>query len=317
MATGLGEGKLRQRRTSRLLAHSAAGLLALLAPAGLDATALTRAADGAAVPAEMADSTLASDQLVVALSAGEQIRLADQALTAETNGRALVALSSEFLTVAVTAGRLRLGEGPAAGPGQALVLALDGARIQRLGFDPRPLAASLTPGARALLGADVAGLVRARRRAAFWGSWEPFRVNARAPGPAALEQARMAYLGAPAIVAQRRQSAQVADAETRISRAAASFLSAWRERDAAALAALLDPAPFLARAGGSDLGERRARAATALLADPSLGALAGAQPGAVDARTGTAELTAADRRWRLHLVPRDRALFVAALEPLT
>lgn len=309
----------RRLAQARLFGRLAALLFAIgacLAPAGLQSAVLTRASDGAAVSEPMAGAVLASDQLVIAMSAGERVRLADQELVAEADGRALVALSTEFLTVAVTAGRLRLGNGPSAGPGQALLLALDGARIQRLGFDPRPLSASLTPGARSLLGEDIATLVRARRRAAFWGGWEPFRVNARAPGAAALERSRMAYLGTPTIVSQRRQSAQVADVETRLSRAAASFLNAWRDRDSAALAALLDPAPFLARAGAGDLGEWRARAATALFADPSLAGLGAAQTGTIDARGGTVLVVAADRRWRLRLVARDRALFVAALEPL-
>jgi hypothetical protein len=264
----------------------------------------------------MVGATLVSDQVIVSMSAGERIRLADQELVAETDGRALIALSTEFLTVAVTAGRLRLGDGPVAEPGQALLLALDGARVQRLGFDPRPLSASLTVGARSLLGEDIARLVRAQRRAAFWGGWEPFQVNARAPGAARLEQSRMAYLGTPAIVAQRRQSAQVTNVETRLGRAAGSFLSAWRDRDAAALAALLDPAPFLARAGATDLGQLRARAAAALFSDPSLSALGEAQAGTIDARGGTVLVAAGDRRWRLQFVARDRALFVAALEPV-
>lgn len=278
------------------------------------AATLTRAGDGAAVAADQADAALSADSLVAVLAAGESLVLADQRLRATADSRAMINLSSEFLTVAVTRGRMRLGEGPAAAAGEALLLALDGTRVQRLGFNAARLAATLSPGARPLLAEDLEAVLAGQRRSAFWGAWEPLRVNARAPAGAATEALRAAYLSDPAIVRQRRQAAGVAEVGTRSRRVAEAFLAALRDGDEAAVASMIDPLPFFALAGPRAIGDGRRRAAAALIADASLRAgLSSVRIGA--AGDGSIALVSDTRSWRLLLVPRDRALFVAALEP--
>ena len=276
------------------------------------AAQVVRVSDGAPVTA--VDSVLSQQPAAFSLGAGESLSIARMTFTAGGETRGLAALSSELLTIAVTHGRLSQG-GISAGPGQALVIALDGTRTQRLYFDAARLAASLSPGARPLLAQDIAAIARGQRRARFWGAWQPLRVNARMPGPPALEAARMRYLGEPAIVAQRRASASAADPTVRLHEVAEAFLSAWRSADAETIAALLDPAPFLSRGTAAELTPLRRAAAASLLADPGLRNVADAQTGGADLQTKSVALSSAGRSWRLRLVPRDRAWFVAALEP--
>lgn len=292
-----------------------AGAAAVVGPAPIGrATDLVRASDGSVV-AERAEQALAEDRLVLALAADETIELAGAEFRADADSRALVALSSELLTVAVTHGRLFQG-GVAAGPGEALVIALDGNRTQRLLFDAARLAETLSPGARPLLAGDLEPLARSQRRGRFWGAWQPLRVNARAPGPIALESARMSYLGDPAVVAQRRAAAGDAEPSTRARLAAEAFLAAYLAGDAERIAGLLDPAPFLTRAGAGELAQRRAGAAANLLRDGNLQRTLGSARLASVAEDGSsATLETPSASWRLALALRDRAVFIIGLEP--
>lgn len=301
---------MRAARDSILIMAAFAGT----APAS--GATLVRAGDGAAVAAEQADANLAQDSLVASLAAGESLAVADQRLHADADSRAMISLSSEFLTIAVTYGRMRLEGGPAASPGGVLLLALDGDRIQRLAFDGARLAATLSPGARTLIGEDLEAVAARQRRGAFWGAWEPLRVNARAPDAPAAEALRATYLSDPAIVRQRRAAAGMAGVAERGRIATDAFLAAYRAGDAPALAALLDPAPFLDRSGAAGVEEGRLRAAAVLLADVRLQPVLAAAPTVSMAPDGgAAMLDGPQGRWRLSLVARDRAMFVSGLEP--
>lgn len=302
---------------SALGAAIAAAALLAAAPAS-GQPRIIGSADGALLDPLQIDSALHSGTVALVLGAGERVRVAGIELAAEQAGRALLALSSEFLTVAVTAGVLRLGDGPKAGPGQALLLALDGNRTQRLAFDARRLAASISPGARPILEDDLEQVARSQRRAAFWGAYEPLRVNARAPAPPALEDARQTYLSAPAIVAQRRAAAGTAPVVERGRMAVDAFLAAYAGGDAHSLAALLDPEPFLAGGGAVGVNEGRLQAASALLADARLRPILAGSPAVSMTPDGAAALLESGaQRWRLALIARDRAIFIQSLEPTT
>ena len=297
------------RWKTRLAAASLAAI-----PVTVEATDLVRASNGAAAIAQP-DRALGEDRLVLVMAEGETVALAGLEFRAEAESRALVALSSELLTLAVTHGRIVQG-GKTAGAGQALVVTLDGVRTQRLHFDAARLASTLSPGAQALLGEDLAALTRSQRRGRFWGTWQPLRVNARAPVPAALEAARMSYLGNPAIVAQRRAAAGSAEPSARARLAAEAFLTAYAAGDAVRLSGLLDPAPFLARTDAAGLARSRDAAAADLLGDSNLRrTLASARLAAVAEDGSSATLETPSGNWRLSLAPRDRALFVTGLEP--
>lgn len=291
-------------------------IVALAGTAPASSATLVRAGDGAAVAAEQVDANLAQDSLVVALAAGESLAVVDQQLRADGDSRAMISLSSEFLTIAVTHGRMRLEGGPTAGPGGVLLLALDGDRVQRLAFNAARLSATLSPGARPLIGEDLEGVIALQRRGAFWGSYEPLRVNARAPGAPGAEALRATYLSEPAIVRQRRAAAGMVTVADRGRIAANAFLAAYRADDAAALAALLDPAPFLDQGGAAGVDEGRLRAAAALLADVRLQPVLAAAPAVSMAPDGSAALFDGPQgRWRLALVARDRAMFISGMEP--
>jgi len=295
-----------------ICARVALGAAYLIWASTASTTTIQRAADAATIAPEAIGATLSGDNLVVSLEAGERLAIADQMLAAEVSSRALVTLSSEFLSIAVTAGRMRFESGPSAGAGRVLLLALDGNRPQSLAFDAARLAATLSPGARPLIGADLDRLARVQRKARFWGSYTPLRVNARAQSDAATETVRTAYLSDPAILAQRRVALPA-----RPRHAITAFLDAFRAGDAVKVAALLDPAPFLDRSGMDGIGAGRLRAATTILGDERLrtALLAAGEPAWAD--DGSATLDGPAGRWRIMLAARDRAFFVTRVEPVT
>ena len=277
--------------------------------------ALASAGDGQAVEPGAIERALAHDSVVAHLDRGQRVLVADQILSADSPSRVMINLSTEFLTVVVTSGRVRFATGPAAGAGEALVVALDGNRVQRLPYDAARLAATLSPGARPLLAQDLDTITARQRRGRFWGSYERLRVNARAPGGISTEEARQSYLAEPAIVRQRRASVGLASVADRGRIAANAFLAAYAADDAHAVAALLDPAPFLSRGGTAAVEQGRLQAASTLLSDQRLRAVLASSP-AMTMEGGGALLVTAQGRWRLGLVPRDRALFVTGLEPV-
>jgi hypothetical protein len=293
--------------------------LAVAAQPGLAAEPeLINASDGAAIAADAIEAALARDSVEVSLAAGDQLRIADLRLAADGPSRAMISLSSEFLTIAVTSGRISVDGGRAARAGQALVVALDSRRVERLAFDAERLQSTLTPGAGPLVRGELEQLARRQRRGAFWGAYEPLQVNARVPGPIASEAVRASYLSEPVVLGQRRAAAGQAGDEVRLQHITTAFLAAYSTGDAAGLAALLDPAPFLAESGVRSLTDRRREAAASLLADPALrAALAGATIGTAAADGRSAVLQAGAARWRLNLVARDRALFISSLEPIS
>ena len=272
--------------------------------------------DGSPVVTDQVEARLADDQIVLQLGAGDQFHLFDQSITATAPTTALVALSSQFLTIAVTRGQARLATGAGAKPGQVLVVGLDVPRTQRLVFDARRLDASLSPGARSIIGPDVARLVAAQRRGAFWGQFEPLNINARAPVSPANEWARQGYLAQPAVVRLRRQGAVSASAPQRAAAAAQAFVDGYSRGDAETVGALLDPYPFMAGTNPAAAMTARRAAAGRLLADAGLRAsLTGSSQVTADPSGGFATIATGDHRWHLRLVARDGVLFISSLEP--
>ena len=243
-------------------------------------------------------------------AAGETV-LHGVSYRAEGATRALVVVSSELVTAAVIEGRLAQG-GIAARAGEALVTPIDGNRTRRYGFDAARLAATLPPAWQAEAAAPLAALAERQRRRAFWGLVEPVGVNAAAPVAPEAEAFRRAYLTNPTVLALRREAAGDRAALARLT--LARFAGALAAGEADVVADLIDPAPFT-DADADPAVWRPARLAFArrLTADSALrDALAAGIAAGPDASSGEA-----GGAFRIGLVLRDRALFVAAVEPLT
>ena len=297
------------RRCVRL--YLGALCVGMLSAPALAAPSAFRASDGAEAPAETMEAALAEDSLVIILGGGEAISLFGLEARATAPTRLFVTLSSEFLTAAVASGRIEASSGQQARAGDALVLQIDGGVVSRRAFDAERLAASNSPGAAALLAADLNTLTDRQRRLHFWGYYEPTGVNAAAPSSPALEALRRSYLD-PSIIARQRHAAP----EARLSLAANDFLAALRNGDQVSVAAMLDPAPFLARVGPDGLAAARMQAAARIVADAGLRTALASEPSIELAPDNqSARINGVAGAWRLSLVARDRAVFIAALEP--
>jgi hypothetical protein len=300
----------------------AASLLAFLGPGALGQGILSApafaapsafsASDGAEAPAETMEAALAEDSLVIVLGGGEEISLFGLEARATESTKLFVTLSSEYLTAAVASGRLEASSGQRARAGDALVLQIDGGVVSRMAFDAERLSASNSPGAASLLATELTVLSARQRRLRFWGYYEPTGINAAAPSSPALEALRRSYLD-PLIIARQRRAAP----EARFAQAANDFLAALGSGNQASIAAMLDPAPFLARVGGPEgLAAARAQAAARIAADAELQASLGQAPSIELAPDNqSARIAGADGAWRLSLVARDRVVFIAGLEP--
>lgn len=245
---------------------------------------------------------------IVKLAAGEEADAWGTVVTARQPAVLLLSLSSELATVAVldgvvTQGRLK------ARPGEALVTPLDSGRTQRLQFDARRLIATLPPEWAADAGQplDIVAARQARQR--YWGLLEPAQVNASAPVPPAMEAVRSSYLSHDAIAVLRREAA--GNPQTLASLTAKRFAAALAAHDARTVSALIDPKPFT-DTGASSVAWQSARDAFAmrLTADAALTSAMTTEPAAVPD-----DQTAFDAgSYRIRIVPRDRAMFVAAVE---
>jgi hypothetical protein len=268
---------------------------------------IVRAADAAPVTID----ALAEDALVATLGLGESLSLHGLNITAQTPARAVIALSSAYLTVAVTSGRISADGGPNAGPGEALVLSLDTGAISKHAYDVERLAASASPGAASLLSVDLEAAAARQRRLRWWGLLEPTEINVAAPASGAIEHLRRSYLDHALIIEQRR-----IPSEDRAGLTAARFIEALTGGDAQAMAGLIDPAPFLARVGPDGLAVARAQAAASLADNTDLRAALGAAPQTTLADDrASASILGSEGAWRLALVQRDGVIFVAALTP--
>lgn len=253
-----------------------------------------------------------SERRLLTLADGEKATVFGAGYQARRATLALVSLSSEFVTVAVLSGELVQGK-TTARSGQALVTPIDGKAPRRFGFDAARLAATIPPQWAADTTAPLAQLAASQKRAKFWGLVEPAGVNTAAPVSPQIEAVRQSYLGNATVVALR-QAAQ-GKPQTLAGLTATRFAEALAAGDAHAVADLIDPKPFTDT--GAEAGAwQAARLAFAqkLTGDESLKAAMAAPPSAA---TGMPEAFDAGGAFRIQLVARDRAMFVAAVEPLS
>ena len=278
-----------------------AGLV--LALAGGPAAAQDLAAAGGAQPARQ----------MLDLAAGESVAVGGVVLQARQDSRAVAVTSSELVSVAVISGDLVAG-GAAAGPGQALVTPIDGTRTRRYGFDARRLAASLPPIWQERLEAPLAELAHRQRSRAFWGLVEPVGVNAVAPVAPAAESFRAAYLTNPTVLELRRAAA--GDRDRLASLTLERFVTALRGREEEALAALIDPVPFMQASEQPQVWQAARTAFARQLASDALLVQALSAGGPEPAAASGDPVFEIGGAFRIALVQRDRAFFIAAVEPV-
>lgn len=251
-------------------------------------------------------------QLVI-MTAGEQRELFGTSYRAVEPARAIVVLSSEMVTAAVLEGTLEQG-GITAQAGEALVTPIESSRTRRYGFDARRLAASLPPQWAGEAEAPLTMLTERQRRRAFWGLIEPVGVNATAPVAPEAEAFRSAYLANATVLALRRKAG--GDRQQLAALTVQRFTAALAAGDAGTIADLIDPLPFTQASADPAvwLPARRSFAA-GLAADRALAdALAAGITAAGDSADNA--IFEAGGTFRIALVQRDRALFIAAVEPL-
>lgn len=251
-----------------------------------------------------------ADRMLVTLAAGEEASHYGVSYRAAVATRAVLVQSSELITAAVIEGTLVQGD-VAAQAGQALVTPIDAGRTRRYGFDAARLAASLPPH-WTQTEAPLAALAQVQRRREFWGLIEPVGINAAAPVAPEAEAFRRAYLGNDTILSLRRAAG--GNRATLASLTVQRFAEAVAAGDAATIADLIDPMPF-SEANGDPAIWLPARAAFAarLASD---GALARALAVPVAASTDNPQSFDLGGAFRVGLVMRDRAMFVAEVEPI-
>lgn len=278
--------------------HMIRGAIALLTSPLLASAALAQT-----------EASAGAGPVLVEIPAGKTVDLRGRTYTAAENTTAQTFVSSEFFGVAVISGRLTTREATAR-PGDVLATTIEQARTRRYIFDAAVLARSLDPAQRAQAGSALDTIIARQRRQRFFGRLEPVGVNVRAPGSGVVEAIRSAYMTEPAIVDVRTRAK--GDPALRHRFTAEAFATALAAGDRDTVAALLDPKPF------TDISLdpavwRAARLAFAarIVADGTARATAAAPPAPLSEPLAFALGTA----FTLRLVDRDRATFVAALEP--
>jgi len=244
------------------------------------------------------------------LESGRALSLSAATYRATPPVMALSSVSSELVTIAVIDGRLESGR-QKVGPGEALVAPLDGGRIERFRFDARRLGATVPAVWATETRIPLARLAAEQRRQRFWGLLEPANLNASAPAVPQLEAVRRSYLGNEVVAALRIEAA--GDRARLATLTARRFSQSLAGRDAPAVASLIDPKPFT-DTGADAAAWQSARLAFAsrLVADTAWSAAMAAEPSAVPGD----QLAFDTGGYRIHLVPRDRAIFVSAVEKL-
>lgn len=251
---------------------------------------------------------------VARVAAGETITVYDAAFAAEADSLVYFSLSSDYLAAAVLSGAIASADRVEAEAGRVLVATLDGARTERFQFDAAQLRRTLASTQIDPAAAEALALIEQRQaRLKFFGLLEPVGVNAAAASPQ-VEPIRQSYLNEPALIRLRRQAQ--GDAAALARGTAQAFVDALASGAVDDVAALIDPAPFMAQSP-DPVAWRAARRsfAAGLAARPSLIAdMTGAQVVVGADATRPAISAASGKTYALALAPRDRALFVAALE---
>lgn len=243
------------------------------------------------------------------LTDGESRELYGATYTARGPVQAVAILSSEMATVAVVEGILASGK-QRAGPGEALVTPVVG-KTQRFAYDAARLKPTLRPEWLATAAAPLDAIAAQQKRAKFWGRLEPAGVNAAAPISPAVESVRQSYLANATITDLRRRAG--GNMERLAPLTAQAFTTAIAQGDTRAVAALIDPKPFTDTGAGAESWQpARDAFATRLTGDGALKAAFGSGESAVDPANAAAYIAGG---YRITLIKRDSALFVASVEP--
>ena len=262
--------------------------------------------------AMLAATSAHAEPRLLTLAPGEQAVRHGITYRAAEATRALVSLSSEFVSVAVVEGRLSSGRSVARA-GQVLVTPIERANTQVFRFDASALDRTLAPDERTAVGSQLAQTAGRQRRLRWLGLLEPVGINASAPAPVPVEAMRRTYLSDQAVVDIRARAG--GDIARRRVLTAEAFALALGSGDGATLAALIDPKPFT----NVTLDPEAWRAARRAFADRIVGDAAlvrAAQESRVVADASGYRLEGTTPL-HLTLVDRDRASFVAALEPVS
>lgn len=242
--------------------------------------------------------------------AGTTIDLYGHKYVATENTIALTIVSSEYFGVAVLSGRVEADKARA-GPGDILVTPIEQVRTRRYIFDAAALARSLDTAQLARVDKALDTIASLQKRQRFFGRLEQVGVNLRAPGTGLIESFRSVYMAEPAIVDIRRRAK--GDAEQRRWLTAETFATALAAGDTKTVAALLDPKPFTDVSIDPQVWQSARTEFAARIIDNGGKAGAGMQPVALSDPLAYS----LDGKFTLRLVDRDRATFVAALEPVS
>lgn len=267
------------------------------------------------VAAMLVAQTAAAEPLLH-FKAGETIQVHGLSYQGLRDGVAYVSLSSEYVSVAVLSGKLKARHA-AAKAGDILVTPIEGKTAERFMFDAARLGQTLSPDAQAEAQALLQPIVARQKRQRFFGLIEPVGLNAQTPAPPAVENLRRGYLSPDIVVDLRHQAG--GDPARLNDLTAHRFIEAVAAKDTTSVAALIDPKPFT-DASTDPVAWQAARSgfAARLTGQPGLSdtiADLHVQPdpdnaGAWILDNGTYSL------YRLRIVSRDRADYVAALEAL-
>lgn len=281
--------------------------LALWADAA-SAQTFTRLSDSAPIAADLAGAALADGPVSLDLAAGGSAEVLGSRVTSRRGGTAYVAVSAEYLTFADLSGDLQVGRVRLA-PGQAAVVTLATGRVERFEFDAARFIASAPPALAGQAQARLQPVAARQRQRLFWGLLSPTGVNARAPGSAAIESVRETWLMYPALLDIRTRAA--GDRATARRLTAGRFVQALADKDAATLASLMDPEPFLT--AGPAWTDVRLDFARRLTDGALPGQLAGAD--VAPEGEGFSVSSGGGSAWRLALVEHDGVAFISRLEP--
>ena len=174
----------------RILAGGVAAGLAMWLDVAAAQTVI-RLSDNAALEPAMAGQALAGGPVALTLPAGGAATILGASVSSRSGGSAYVAVSADDLTFADVGGDLRVGR-VSLRPGQAAVVSLRTGRIERFEFDAARFIATAPPALAEDAQARLQPVAARQRQRLFWGLLSPTGVNARAPGSAAIEAARVA-----------------------------------------------------------------------------------------------------------------------------